>query len=78
MTRPTGYPSPDEPITELPKVPEGPAPGAADDTVYARVVLPSFLYRRLKAAAALRGVGVGDLIRQILAEHVEDYLKEPF
>lgn len=46
--------------------------------IYARVHMPEMTYRRCKAAAALRGMAVGDLIRQILAEHVEDYLKEPF
>jgi hypothetical protein len=49
-----------------------------EETTYARVRIPSIVYRRLKAAAALRDMPVGDLIRQMLAEHVETYLREPF
>lgn len=45
-----------------------------EETTYARVRIPSIVYRRLKAAAALRDMPVGDLIRQMLGEHVEDYL----
>lgn len=42
--------------------------------VYMRVMVPERTYRRIKAAAALRGVGQGELVGQILDENVEAYL----